>query len=76
MEIIRKFCNEIENLEGQFHDFTINRPAGQPLTEYPAKHKVQVLSADLNDLLAELCARLGDFADILDKPSENVALID
>ena len=71
MEIIRKYCSEVEIAEGQYHEFTVNKTPGQSI-EYPAKQKIIALSTDLNDLFAELCVRLGDFAEVLDNPSEKL----
>ena len=71
MEIIRKYCSEVEVAESQYHDFTVTRTPGQS-QEYPGKAKIVQLSTDLNDLFDELCVRLGDFADVLDNPSEKL----
>jgi hypothetical protein len=68
MEIIRRYCSEIEFVESQYHDFTMmqqNAPSGAP---YPGMDRVMGLSLDLNDLFNVFSLNLPLFAGALDNP--------
>jgi hypothetical protein len=66
MEIIRRYCSEIEAVEMQHHDYLQqNMPNPAP---YPGLEKVISLSSDLNDLFSVFCENLSLFANALDNP--------
>lgn len=69
MELIRKYCNEIEIAETQYHDFSVAAQARGFNDPYPSIGKIWTLSKDMNDLFIEFSERLPEFAQVLDKPS-------
>ncbi|KAJ3261114.1 hypothetical protein HK103_006423 [Boothiomyces macroporosus] len=50
MELIRRYCSEIESAEVQHHEFNVRNQNGNPNTPYPGLDKIIALSIDLNDL--------------------------
>ncbi|KAI8998266.1 SIT4 phosphatase-associated protein-domain-containing protein [Gaertneriomyces semiglobifer] len=64
IELIRRYCSEIEQAEYQQHQYQMNRQ-GSPL---PSDEKLQALATDLNDLLHVIGSKLIEFADLLHHP--------
>ncbi|KAI8814145.1 SIT4 phosphatase-associated protein-domain-containing protein [Cladochytrium replicatum] len=68
IELIRRFCSEIEQAEYLFHQLqmTPQHKIGGPAP--PSNDKLRVLATDLNDLLRVLARNIPEFAALLTSP--------
>jgi hypothetical protein len=74
IELIRRYCSEIEQTEYQQHNYHLT-PHHNNIAAPPSPEKIEALAMDLRDLLAVLGARLGEFAGLLQTPRQMVCLI-
>ncbi|KAI9358621.1 SIT4 phosphatase-associated protein-domain-containing protein [Zopfochytrium polystomum] len=68
IELIRRYCSEIEQAEYQQHQFQqqlISSPTGEAL---PTDQKLHQLATDLNNLLQVICERVEEMAVLLENP--------
>ncbi|KAJ3059862.1 hypothetical protein HK102_009788, partial [Quaeritorhiza haematococci] len=70
IELIRRYCSEIEQAEYQQHQYQlqIQQQRTGALVMPPSSDKLRALATDLNDLLHVLGMRLFDFAELLVNP--------
>lgn len=68
MELIRRYCSEIETVEMHHHDYTIQSQILANPPPYSGMEKVISLSTDLNDVFTVFCDNLKFFAFALDNP--------
>ncbi|KAI9324834.1 SIT4 phosphatase-associated protein-domain-containing protein [Zopfochytrium polystomum] len=68
IEIIRRYCSEIEQAEYQQHQFQQQMISPRTGNILPTEEKVRILATDLNDLLHALGDRVEEMAVLLDNP--------
>lgn len=78
IELIRRYCSEIEQAEFQQHSYQqqtqLGMTSGSALSSTnggsgePNAEKMYALGSDLVDLLVVLGNRLGEFAELLERP--------
>ncbi|KAJ3197224.1 hypothetical protein HK101_005254 [Irineochytrium annulatum] len=69
IELIRRYCSEIEQAEYQQHQYQSQVPPQQRIgPPVPSDEKLCALATDLNDLLRILGSHLNEFADLLTSP--------
>ncbi|KAJ3368545.1 hypothetical protein HDU91_000491 [Kappamyces sp. JEL0680] len=68
MEIIRRYCSEIETVEMHHHEYTVQAQSMLSPPPYPGLEKIHALATDLNDLFEVFCDNLKLFAYSLDHP--------
>ena len=66
IEIIRRYCSEIEQAEFQQHHYSIQLIKTGPPP--PSPEKLKSLATELNDLLSVVGKRLNEFAELLRVP--------
>ncbi|KAJ3056073.1 hypothetical protein HK097_008201 [Rhizophlyctis rosea] len=75
IELIRRYCSEIEQAEFQQHQHQLQQQQSRQGPPPPSEEKLQSLATDLNDLLRVLGSRLLEFADLLTAP-RNITPVD
>ncbi|KAJ3039005.1 hypothetical protein HDV00_012692 [Rhizophlyctis rosea] len=75
IELIRRYCSEIEQAEFQQHQHQLQQQQHRQGPPPPSDEKLQSLATDLNDLLRVLGSRLLEFADLLTAP-RNITPVD
>ncbi len=73
MELIRRYCSEIEHAEFQFHEYQIQCQTNPNIAVSPNTEKLKALATDLNDLFTVLKERIKSFKEILEKPRSVVS---
>ncbi|KAJ1559583.1 hypothetical protein HK405_010070, partial [Cladochytrium tenue] len=68
IEIIRRYCSEIEQAEYQQHQFQQQMLSPRSGSTFPTDEKVQVLATDLIELLRVVGERVEEMAILLDHP--------
>ncbi|KAI9323937.1 SIT4 phosphatase-associated protein-domain-containing protein, partial [Zopfochytrium polystomum] len=68
IELIRRYCSEIEQAEYQQHQYQQQMSSPRSGFVLPTDEKVHVLATDLNGLLSVLGERVEDMAVLLEKP--------
>ncbi|KAK5664810.1 sporulation-induced protein [Batrachochytrium dendrobatidis] len=68
VELIRKYCSEIENAEIQHHDYLVQVQANRQCPRHPTPERLNALSVDMNDLLHVVKASLPEFVKLLATP--------
>ncbi|KAJ3289499.1 hypothetical protein HK104_007414 [Borealophlyctis nickersoniae] len=68
IELIRRYCSEIEQAEFQQHQHQLQQQAGRQGPSPPSEEKLQSLSTDLNELLHVLGSRIVQFSELLTNP--------
>ncbi|KAI8902539.1 SIT4 phosphatase-associated protein-domain-containing protein [Globomyces pollinis-pini] len=76
MELIRRYCSEIETAEMQHHEYTIQFQNTTSPPPFQGMEKIISLSTDLNDLFAVFCENLEKFAFALNHPLSVVGEVD
>jgi hypothetical protein len=71
IELIRRYCSEIEQTEYQQHNYHIT-PHHNNIPFPPSPEKIEALALDLRDLLGVLVGRLDEFAGLLQTPRQMV----
>ncbi|KAI9205622.1 SIT4 phosphatase-associated protein-domain-containing protein [Polychytrium aggregatum] len=67
IELIRRYCSDIEQAEYQQHQMQLQQQNQQQLsTTEPSPARIRMLAIDLSDMLSVLRERLTDFAKLLD----------
>ena len=76
IELIRRYCSEIEQLEYQYHQHELSKQQsrGIALIQEPATEKVYGLGTDLNHLLDIISVNICEFAKLLLEPRSVVIL--
>ncbi|KAJ3333829.1 hypothetical protein HDU76_002935 [Blyttiomyces sp. JEL0837] len=75
IELIRRYCSEIEQAEYQQHQYQTQQVVNSRGLPLPTQEKIHALSTDLNDLLRVIGERVEEFADLLVHP-RNLGNID
>ncbi|KAJ3355557.1 hypothetical protein HDU83_003224 [Entophlyctis luteolus] len=78
IELIRRYCSEIEQAEFQQHQFQTQMVQGSRPNEFgilPSPEKIKSLSSDLNDLLKVIGEKVEEFSFLLEHP-RNLVRID
>ncbi|KAJ3069576.1 hypothetical protein HDU98_007368 [Podochytrium sp. JEL0797] len=70
IELIRRYCSEIEQAEFQQHQFQTQllQSRGQEFGILPTPEKMKSLAVDLNELLKVIGEKVGDFTHLLEHP--------
>ncbi|KAI8928314.1 SIT4 phosphatase-associated protein-domain-containing protein [Entophlyctis helioformis] len=68
MELIRKYCSEIEHAEIQHHEYQVQLQSNRVGMVLPTAEKLNALAVDMNDLLLVITNRIVDFASFLERP--------
>ncbi|KAJ3200174.1 hypothetical protein HDU67_002256, partial [Dinochytrium kinnereticum] len=68
IELIRRYCSEIEQAEYQQHQYHTQMHMARMGAPVPSDEKLCALATDLNDLLSVIGERLGEFAALLVAP--------
>ncbi|KAJ3099998.1 hypothetical protein HDU97_002605 [Phlyctochytrium planicorne] len=68
IELIRRYCSEIEQCEYQQHQYHTQLQISRAGPPVPSDEKLCALATDLNDLLNVIGARLPEFAGLLTAP--------
>ena len=69
IELIRRYCSEIEQVEYQFHHYEVSmQQTRQSMLVEPSPEKVYSLSMDLNQILSIISENISEFASILENP--------
>ncbi|KAI9337958.1 SIT4 phosphatase-associated protein-domain-containing protein [Obelidium mucronatum] len=71
IELIRRYCSEIEQAEFQQHQFQtqlMHTARGQEYGILPSPEKMKTLAVDLNDLLKVIGEKVQDFGMLLEHP--------
>ncbi|KAI8838048.1 SIT4 phosphatase-associated protein-domain-containing protein [Chytriomyces cf. hyalinus JEL632] len=77
IELIRRYCSEIEQAEFQQHQFQTQmmQSARNEFGILPTSEKMKSLAVDLNDLLKVIGEKVGEFSQLLEQP-RNMNLAD
>ncbi|KAJ3416749.1 hypothetical protein HDV05_000123 [Chytridiales sp. JEL 0842] len=73
IELIRRYCSEIEQAEYQQHHYQTQDIDTRPAIIIPTQEKLQLLSVDLSDLLKVVGERVNEFAALLTNPRNQIA---
>lgn len=71
MELIRRYCSEIESAEVQQQEFMAQVQQGQASPPYPLAERTAILSTELNSLFIEFCKNLPKLGYSLDFPKNS-----
>jgi hypothetical protein len=72
MELIRRYCTDIEQIEAQHQEYQQALLQGRPSFPPPSSETVRLLSLYVSDLLAVLRGCLHEFVAILKSPQDVV----
>jgi hypothetical protein len=73
MELIRRYCTDIEQIEAQQQEYTQALQQGRPSFPPPSIETIKLLSLYVSDLLAVLRECLQQFVSILKSPQDVVS---
>lgn len=74
IELIRRYCSEIEQLEYQYHQHEISRQTPRDaLILEPSPEKVHAIGTDLNHLINVLGDNIAALASLLTRPRSVVS---
>ncbi|KAH6593163.1 hypothetical protein BASA61_004332 [Batrachochytrium salamandrivorans] len=76
VELIRKYCSEIENAEMQHHDYLAQIQANRQCPIHPTPERLNALSVDMTDLLSVVKDNLPEFVKLLAAPKNIIGPID
>merc|ERR1719354_458988 len=68
VDLIRRYCSEIETVEMLHHEYTVVTQNSDPPPPYPGMERIAALSSSFNDVLSILCSNLNQIAFALDNP--------
>ena len=76
MEIIRKYCSEIEHVEMLQHEYQLYVQGSRGFASPPTSEKLDLLATDLSDLLNVVYDHLNQFSSFLQHPKDTPEFIE